>query len=153
MPERMVDELVRPLMDEAHKLREVVEADNEQRKRENRRLLAVGVALVLILGAQLALLVQSRTRSIEYGKILETTSEAQQRIADCTTAGGKCYQEGQQRTGQVMRDLAKFNAYAVECGRDLSRSDAQVEACTVAKIEAAAKAAQAKAHPTPTPAR
>jgi hypothetical protein len=67
------------------------------------------------------------------------------RVADCTTAGGACYREGQRRTGAAVGDITRASVYVAECARIRPGEsgpvyDAYLEQCVAEKLEAARRA-------------
>ncbi len=89
--------------DATNALRADVQAAEKASIRRTRiNLVLVGV-LVLLVGAVLAI-----------GWQLKQTND---RVADCTTVGGKCYEEGRKRTGEAIRSLTRISIYVSQCGR------------------------------------
>lgn len=62
-----------------------------------------------------------------------------QRIADCTTAGGDCYEEGRKRTAAAIGDIIKVSIYMAECARLYPGEagpeyDRKLEACVYGRL-------------------
>jgi hypothetical protein len=133
----LVTEMLAPLVSEARDLRAVVAADGAARRKENQRLLALFLALAAMVLLLLVVVVQNRQRSSENSEILRKSAENSAQIKDCTTVGGKCYQEGARRTGAVLEELRRTNVYIAQCSR-VTKTDAELEKCVDAKLAAEA---------------
>lgn len=55
-------------------------------------------------------------------------------IIDCTSPGGKCYEEGQQRTAKVVAGLNVVSQYSVICGERENGEEA-ILACVNQEVE------------------
>jgi hypothetical protein len=76
------------------------------------------------------------------------------KLADCTTPGGRCYDEGRARTGQAIDDIIRSEIFMAECSRLYPNEsgpayDRKLEACVVQRL--AGPGLRAPAQPTPTP--
>jgi hypothetical protein len=76
-------------------------------------------------------------------------------MADCTTPGGKCYEDGRSRTGNAISDILKVNLYMAECarlkpGESGPGFDAFLERCVGDKL-ASSHASDATPTPAPVP--
>src|SRR5688572_21415762 len=78
-----------------------------QRKRD-RVTHAVGVVVCLLLLVVLAVAWQNQ-------RIGRQNAEISNQIADCTTAGGVCYEQGRERTGAAINELVRANMAVHEC--------------------------------------
>lgn len=109
-------------------------AEREARQRKVMMLLglAVLVALVMI-GSVMVLLVQSRQRGNDTRALLRTNAATNQRIADCTTQGGQCYEQGARRSGELISELIRRLLLAQ---KDIAVCRAQTENGTVAELQA-----------------
>lgn len=87
---------------------DVAEA-NRVRRRDNTVTLVLAAVIVLLLAGALTLTVQN-------AKIARQNREISRQVADCTTAGGRCYQEGQRRTGEAVADIARMQVLVEVCG-------------------------------------
>jgi hypothetical protein len=108
--------LLSALIDESRQLREDV-ADRErrqraetlERERRQRRLIAligVGILIAIVLcTCVVILLVQSRQRGNDTRALLRANASVNTQIADCTTRGGTCYEEGARRSAALIRQL------------------------------------------------
>lgn len=131
--------LLGALIDESRQLREDVaerelrqRAEGAIRERRQRNLMifiSAGIAGALILiVCVVVLLVQSRQRGTETRALLRANGSTNQQIADCTTVGKPCYEEGQRRTGEVMRQL-------LQAQKEISLCRAKTERGSVADLE------------------
>lgn len=59
------------------------------------------------------------------GKTILRTAD---RIEDCTTPGGECYERGQSQTTQAVGDIGKLSVYASACAADIVNKNFSVEA-------------------------
>ena len=65
----------------------------------------------------------------------KTNVGTNERIVDCTTPGGKCYQQGQERTGQAVGDILKGATYAIACADKRGvQTEAEIQACVLKRI-------------------
>lgn len=114
--ERTLTGALTSLADELRHLRTDIRADSKQRRRES--LLSIGLALVLVLLMVGMLFVGWQNHSIG------------DQIADCTTAGGRCYEEGRRRSSEGVDRLIRSNIHLHRCletpGVD---TDAEVIVC------------------------
>lgn len=60
-------------------------------------------------------------------------NEISEQIADCTNAGGGCYEEGRRRTGEAVSNIVRGNVYVHECLK-VTDTDAELEKCVAAKL-------------------
>ncbi len=121
---------------ESEQLRADVHRAEEARRRANRiNTVLLLVAVVLVAAAGLV------------GWQVKATSD---RVADCTTAGGTCYEEGRERTGAAIATLTRISIYVSQCGRlypgeSGPEFDAKIERCVADRL------AQAGAEPPTGP--
>jgi len=127
-PPRDPGELLNALLGESQRLR----ADVRERERRQRRLMAVigiGVVLCLVLvGGVMVLLVQGRQRGNDTRALLRTNAATNERIADCTTVGGKCYEEGTKRSAAFIQLLLQGQKQIALC-RSESDTSTELEKC------------------------
>jgi hypothetical protein len=102
----------------------------EAARRQHRILVALGAGLVLILVALAS--------TLWIAAEAKRTSAA---VADCTTAGGKCYENGRRQTSDAVGAILKAESYQVECarlypGESGPAFDVKFEACVSAKLQA-----------------
>lgn len=91
------------LLEETAGLRDEVAADREERARMVRRLIALFITVAIALGGLLTLALMNRM-------LIEKQSELTQRVQECTTSGGRCFEESQRRSAQLVRDIVRQNA-------------------------------------------
>ncbi len=91
--------------------------------------LVVFFILASLVGEATALTMAAQNRST-----LTTATEGTERVKDCTTPEGSCYQRGQAQTATAIATLQRFTLIAVECAHE--GTDAQIEACVLAKSRA-----------------
>lgn len=137
------------LVAESQALRTDVHAAEQARTKATRLNLMVLVALCVPILLLLALGWQNNQLARE----LHDTNE---RIADCTTVGGHCYEEGRKRTGSAIQDVISAEIFMAQCARlfpdEVGPSyDRKLENCVAERL-AAAVAARATPTPPVTPA-
>ncbi len=126
-------------------LRSDVHAAEESRRKANRLnlfLLVVAVVLVAVAGVV-------GWQNNRLGNDVRNTNE---HIADCTTAGGRCYEEGRARGNDAISAVVRISILVSQCGRlypgeSGPEYDQKLENCVVDRLQRA----QATT-PTPTPA-
>lgn len=127
-PPRDPGELLRSLLTESQRLR----TDVRERERRQRRLMgliaAAVVICVVLVTSVVVLLVQSRQRGNDTRALLRTNTATSQQIADCTTAGGKCYQEGARRSAEAIGLLLQGQKQIALCRADSDTRD-ELEKC------------------------
>ncbi len=99
------------------------------------------VALLLAIGYQNNRLVRGQKRTNE-------------RIADCTTAGGTCYEQGRERSSGAIAAIVRISVYVTECGRLWPGEsgpdfDRKLEKCVADRL--AADVAKAQPGPSTSP--
>ncbi|HEU4542988.1 MAG TPA: hypothetical protein VFR23_17795 [Jiangellaceae bacterium] len=116
------------LVEELRLLRGDVQVEAARRQKVS-RITAVFIALLLVIcGAVLVVGFQNH----QLGKQNRNIGD---QIADCTTAGGKCYEEGRRRSANNLDILILSGVYAQTC-RDTRGvdTDAEVVACVKRKL-------------------
>lgn len=131
------------LIAESQALRTDVHSAEEARRRASQINLALLGLLILFVGLLGVMVWQNNELAHQVAKTNAT-------MADCTTPGGKCYQQGTARTGQAIQEILKASVYMAECSRMFPGEsgpafDAKLEACVNEKLRKAREA------PTPTP--
>lgn len=98
-------------------------ADDVRRQKVVKAALAVGLLLVLLIGAVLVI-------GWQHARITRQNNQLNQRVADCTTVGGECYERGAAHTGTAIDELVRANVHLHRCletpGVD---TDVEVMAC------------------------
>lgn len=84
-------------------------------------------------------------------------SQTNARIADCTTAGGKCYEDSRARTGAAIADLIRAETFVAECARLYPGEagpafDRKMEACVANRLAVTVQPSPSPA-PSVTPSR
>jgi Tfp pilus assembly protein PilN len=127
-PPRDPGELLTALLGESQRLRADVR-DRERRQRRLMGLIAATVVVCLVLVTSvMVLLVQSRQRGNDTRALLRTNAATNERIADCTTVGGKCYEEGSKRSAAFIQLLLQGQKQIALC-RSESDTSAELEKC------------------------
>lgn len=111
---------------ESAALRADIKSKERERRRETRVLLVL-VALLLAVAATVLV-------------VAWESYQNNSRIADCTTAGGKCYEEGKVRTGQAITSVLRAQIALGECsrlypGESGPAYDAKLRACVYQRIQ------------------
>jgi hypothetical protein len=121
-------ELLSALLSESQRLR----ADVRERERRQRRLMgliaAATVLCLVLVTSVVVLLAQSRQRGNDSRALLRNNAATNQRIADCTTVGGKCYEEGVKRSAAFIQLLLQGQKQIALC-RSKSDTTAELEKC------------------------
>lgn len=134
------------ILTESQALRTDVHAAEQARTKATRLNLMVLVALCVPILLLLALAWQNNRLARE----LHDTND---RIADCTAAGGVCYEEGRKRTGTAIQDVISAEIFMAQCARLFPDEagpayDRKLENCVAERLTAAVAA---RATPTPSP--
>jgi hypothetical protein len=121
------------LIDESQALRTDVHAAEKARKRTGQISLAVLGLLVIFVGLMMAVTWQTN-------QVAHQVNQTNRRMADCTTPGGACYEEGRKRTGQAISDIIRAEVYMAECARlypgDSGPAfDRKLEACVSGRLK------------------
>lgn len=135
------------LLHESRSLRTDVHAAEVARRKT--ALINLGVLGLLVLFVILLL-----TVTIQNNQLAKQVRVTNDRMVDCTVAGGKCYDEGTRRTGTAIADIVRADIYVAECARQRPGEsgpafDAFIETCVTDKLAAVAK--QRVIQPTPSP--
>lgn len=97
---------------------------------------------LVILGGLALFMVIVLAVAYQNNQIAKDTKRNADTIVDCTTAGGKCYDEGRKRTGEAVGTLQRIQLYIIECSRALPvaqyppgpKFDRLFESCVAAKV-------------------
>lgn len=146
-PPRDPGELLSALLSESQRLR----ADVRERERRQRRLMgliaAATVLCLVLVTSVVVLLAQGRQRGNDTRALLRTNAATNERIADCTTVGGKCYEEGNKRSAVVIQLLLSAIEEIAICNK-ASDNATEARACAdraLAKLGVAAPSPSASA--------
>lgn len=129
-----VRQSLKELLDESERLRVDIKANEAQRRKENYVTMAVGTLMALFMLLILVVAFQNN-------QIAADAKATADRMADCTTAGGKCYEEGRTRTSGAIGDIIKASVYMAECsrlhpGEAGPAFDRSLEACVESRLKA-----------------
>lgn len=121
------------LVAESKALRTDLRAKEAARRREIRTL--IGVMTILAVFMLLVL-----TIAWQNNQVVKQTHENGEKIADCTTAGGKCYEDGKARTGAAIADILRGEIALGECsrlypGESGPAFDVKLRACVYQRIQ------------------
>lgn len=129
-----IHEMLRPFRDEAEATRQAI----EDRSRTQRRINAWVIGLVAVIGVMVVLmlwmLVKDGQRRAQSRELLKNNADLSARIADCTSVGGKCYEQGQLRLKGAIIQLTETNKAIVLCSKTTD-SDAELDACVQARMK------------------
>lgn len=126
----LLSETVKGLRDEivqdAERRRKEAEAEAWRLRRRSTFIVVWLVAAVLLLGGLFTVALQNRKINSQNGSIAR-------RIADCTTSGGQCYEDGQRRTGTAIQEIILGNIYIQQCAK-VTQTDAELEQCVIRRM-------------------
>lgn len=136
------------LIAESQALRSDVHKAEAARKRITTISLALIASMIVPLVILLVLVAQNNS-------ISQDTHKTNELIADCTSPGGKCAQEGGRRTGEAIADIIRAEIYMAQCARVFPglvgpEYDRKLEACVYARLAEAARQ-RAAGNPSPSP--
>lgn len=119
----------------------------EARRRRGNKLIAAGLIVVLLAVTMLSVV------TVQNRQVLDSTSQTNATMADCTTPGGKCYEESRRRTGEAINNILLVSIYMAQCARLYPNEagpdyDRKLEVCIYERLGMSA----APTSPTPTPA-
>lgn len=128
------------LLDEAQRLRGDVHTAEAARKRANQ----INLAVLGLLGLFVAMLLVIGWQNNQLAQDVSRTNE---QVADCTTPGGGCYEDGRARTAGAIAALTRISVFVSQCGRLYPGEsgpdfDRKLEQCVAAKL--------AQAQPSPS---
>jgi hypothetical protein len=123
------------LVEQSAALHTDVGAAEKARTKANR--INTGVLAVLAAFTALLLVV-----AFQNNRIAGQAQQTNRQVADCTTAGGTCYEQGTKRTAAAIADLVLASVYVAECsrlhpGESGPVFDTAVEECVAARLSAA----------------
>lgn len=138
------------LLKESQALRSDVHAAESARRRAGRAILALLILLALFVALVGVVTWQNN-------QLTQKVTETNERMADCTTPGGRCYEEGTHRTSSAIGDIILASIYMSECARLFPgevgpQYDRKLEACVYERLERAAEERRDQPPPsTPSP--
>lgn len=131
--EAALKDLLGTFQAEAAATRTAIDVHEMNRRRQNRWALAIISVMAVILLMVLGILLQNRQKSDQSRQILRNNAVVSQQIADCTTAGGKCYEQGRKQSAAAIQQLIQSNVIVAACARSTS-TDAELNRCVEAKV-------------------
>lgn len=146
MPEPLVDAITGHLEDIIQESK-ALRGDVRQAERARRKAAAFNLAVLVVLAVALLAV---GALGWQNNKLAQRQDETNRRIADCSTPGGRCYEEGRTRTSGAIAAVVRISVYVSQCGRlypgeSGPEYDKKLDACVAAKLAAAT--------PGPTPPR
>jgi hypothetical protein len=147
MPDQLIEALtvrLADIVDESRRLRSDVHAAEAAR----RRTAAFNLAVLTILTVALLAVAGLGWQSYQLTHKVDRTN---QQMADCTTPGQRCYEEGRARTGEAVGALTRISVYVSQCGRLFPGEsgpeyDKKLDACVQQRLAAEL----ASPHPSPS---
>lgn len=99
------------------------------------RWLTWALAVILALGMGAVVLI-SQYQLQRLGSVAADTKRNSDRLVDCTTPGGKCYEQGRSATGGAVGTINKVTISAIYCSGKLgpAATVAALNACVTALI-------------------
>lgn len=139
-----LSETLNNLGDAARALTDEVRTESERReaeaqaavaaaRRQNRFVLALLTVVAVLVAFLLTVVVQNRLRSNQNSEILRQTALTSARIADCTTVGGACYEQGVARQSDAIRTLVRAIIYVAPCSQ-ITDTDEELEDCVMRRL-------------------
>lgn len=125
-------------------------ATADSARRQNQFVLALLAVVAVLVASLLTIVVQNRLRSNQNAEILRQTAQTSARIADCTTVGGACYEQGVARQSDAIRTLVRAIIYVAPCSQ-ITDTDEELEDCVMRRLLEPSPAPGASATPAPTP--
>jgi hypothetical protein len=115
------------LIAESQALRADVHGAEQARRRANKINMGVLAFVALFVVMLVAIAWQNN-------QVINQVQQANNRLVDCTTPGGVCYEQGQKRTGAAIIALTRISIYVSQCGRlypgeSGPEYDAKIEKC------------------------
>lgn len=94
----------------------------------------LAVALAVMLGY---ILLNGQAQLQQLGKVAKDTKTNSDRLVDCTTPGGKCFEQGRSSTSGAIGTINKVTISAIYCSGKLgpAATVAALNACVVALIK------------------
>lgn len=132
------------LIKESQALRGDVHGAEAARRRAGRVNLALLAVFAVLVAVLLAVTMQNY-------RLAHRIGETNARMADCTTPGGRCYEESRRRTGTAIADIIRAQIFMAECSRLYPGEagptyDRKLEACVTERL-----AGPELQRPTPNP--
>lgn len=134
------------ILEEAKQLRLDYQQQTAESRRSSRILMGAIAALIALIIPMVILLIINT-------QVMRQSNETARVIADCTTPGGRCYDEGRSRTSGAIGDIVRASVYMSQCSRLYpgeygEEFDRKLEACVNERLS---KAATQRQSPSPSP--
>lgn len=115
------------------------------RRRANRINLGVLAVVALLVAAMLVIGYQNN-------QLAQEVSRTNEQVADCTTPGRRCYEEGRARTNGAVAAVVRISVFVSQCGRlypgeSGPEYDRKLERCVAEKLAAAQPSPSAPVQP------
>lgn len=150
-PEAALKDLLGTFQAEAAATRAAIDVHENNRRRQNQWALAIISVMAVIMLMVLGILLQNRQKSDQSRQILRNNAVVSQQIADCTTAGGECYEQGRKQSAAAIQQLIQSNVIVAACARKTS-TDAELTRCVEVGIAGLLQPSPGvSAEPVPTP--
>ncbi len=122
------------LIEESQALRGDVHTAEAARRRANHINFGVLGVLVIFVMMLMGLVYQNNQLSTQ-------VADTNKRMADCTTPGGTCYAEGNERTGRAINDIVRASVFMSQCarlwpGESGPEYDKKLETCVAQRLAA-----------------
>ncbi len=116
---------------------------SDVREAERARRKAATFTLAVLVALSVAL-VGVAVLGWQNNQLAERQTETNRRMADCTTPGGKCYEEGRARTAGAIAAVVQISVYVSQCGRlypgeSGPEYDAKLKACVAERLATASQ--------------
>ncbi len=140
MPEPLVESItghLEDIIEESRGLR----GDVRQAERARRKASAFNLAVLIVLAVALLAVAGLGWQN---NQLAERQNETNRRMADCTTPGGRCYEESRARTSGAIATVVRISVYVSQCGRlypgeSGPEYDAKLEKCVAGKLATASE--------------
>lgn len=131
---------------------QALRTDVHSAEQARRRATAVNLGLLGLLALFVGLLL---VVSWQNNRLIEKVDKTNSLMADCTTPGGKCYEDGRRRTSAAISDIVWASVYMSQCARlypDESGPlyDRKLEACVTKRLQDAREGQPVPPSPAPT---
>jgi len=131
-----IADLIGPIQREAEATRAAVEDRLRVLRRIASWLVAFLAMTTVLVALVLVILVQNRQTSKKTRAVIRSNADVSAQIADCTKAGGRCYEQQQAQLRNTINLLVTSNKAIASCARSTD-TEAELDACVDAKIAAA----------------
>lgn len=129
-----IRELLAPFQVEAKATRTAIEDRSRAQRRINAWLIGFVAVTTVLVVLVLFMLVKDSQRRAQSRQILKNNAALSAQIADCTSVGGRCYEQSQQRLRAAIVQLTETNKAIILCSRTAD-TDAELDACVAARVK------------------